>query len=196
MAEAAHTTAPALEGKDVAEPPMAMILAAAALPLPRRRRGLPAGPDGDSREATSEAVAEGIRHGRPLRPPWHDRVPADEDRPAHADEAEGTGRAVGEPEPLRGHGIPTGCQPAFIGTETFCEPSGRRSLRHPKSDRARQIVSLRLPTQTKRALDAFALWPSGTTGQFCTIDYLDAGRTSKSRPAVCGYALRLFVHAC
>ena len=59
MAEAAHGTAPALEGKDVANP-MAMILAAAAL--------LAHADDEDCqqagraiREATLEAVAEGIR---------------------------------------------------------------------------------------------------------------------------------------
>jgi isocitrate/isopropylmalate dehydrogenase len=59
MAEAAHGTAPALEGKDVANP-MAMILAAAAL--------LSHTEDEDSeragraiRESTLEAVAEGIR---------------------------------------------------------------------------------------------------------------------------------------
>jgi isocitrate/isopropylmalate dehydrogenase len=59
MAEAAHGTAPALEGKDVANP-MAMILAAAALlshtddeTCQRAGRAL--------REATLEAVAEGIR---------------------------------------------------------------------------------------------------------------------------------------
>src|SRR6186997_269170 len=59
MAEAAHGTAPALEGKDVANP-MAMILAAAALLVQA---------DDDAcqeagraiREATLEAVAEGIR---------------------------------------------------------------------------------------------------------------------------------------
>jgi isocitrate dehydrogenase (NAD+) len=59
MAEAAHGTAPALEGKDVANP-MAMILAAAALlshseadECERAGRAI--------REATLEAVAEGIR---------------------------------------------------------------------------------------------------------------------------------------
>ena len=59
MAEAAHGTAPALEGKDVANP-MAMILAAAALlshtedeDCQRAGRAI--------REATLEAVAEGIR---------------------------------------------------------------------------------------------------------------------------------------
>ncbi len=59
MAEAAHGTAPALEGKDVANP-MAMILAAAAL--------LVQGDDDACqeagraiREATLEAVAEGVR---------------------------------------------------------------------------------------------------------------------------------------
>jgi isocitrate dehydrogenase (NAD+) len=59
MAEAAHGTAPALEGKDVANP-MAMILAAAALlgqtddePCQVAGRAI--------REATLEAVAEGVR---------------------------------------------------------------------------------------------------------------------------------------
>ena len=59
MAEAAHGTAPALEGKDVANP-MAMILAAAALlahsdddGCQRAGRAI--------REATLEAVAEGVR---------------------------------------------------------------------------------------------------------------------------------------
>jgi len=59
MAEAAHGTAPALEGKDVANP-MAMILAAAAL--------LAHSDDEECetagraiREATLEAVAEGVR---------------------------------------------------------------------------------------------------------------------------------------
>jgi isocitrate dehydrogenase (NAD+) len=59
MAEAAHGTAPSLEGKDVANP-MAMILAAAALlahtddeDCQRSGRAI--------REATLEAVAEGIR---------------------------------------------------------------------------------------------------------------------------------------
>ena len=59
MAEAAHGTAPALEGKDVANP-MAMILAAAALlshtedeECQRAGRAI--------RESTLEAVAEGIR---------------------------------------------------------------------------------------------------------------------------------------
>ena len=59
MAEAAHGTAPALEGKDVANP-MAMILAAAALlaqtddeACPEAGRAI--------REATLEAVAEGVR---------------------------------------------------------------------------------------------------------------------------------------
>jgi isocitrate/isopropylmalate dehydrogenase len=59
MAEAAHGTAPALEGKDVANP-MAMILAAATLLLqaddpPYQEAGRAI------REATLEAVAEGVR---------------------------------------------------------------------------------------------------------------------------------------
>ena len=92
MAEAAHGTAPALEGKDVANP-MAMILAAAAL--------LAHTDDEDCqqagraiREATLEAVAEGIRtadlgghHGTTAF--------TDEVDPPHADEARGLGGAVG-----------------------------------------------------------------------------------------------------
>ncbi len=59
MAEAAHGTAPALEGKDVANP-MAMILAAAALLVQTdEERCQEAGRA--IREATLEAVAEGIR---------------------------------------------------------------------------------------------------------------------------------------
>src|SRR6187431_3397655 len=59
MAEAAHGTAPALEGKDVANP-MAMILAAAALLAQTDdERGREAGRA--IREATLEAVAEGVR---------------------------------------------------------------------------------------------------------------------------------------
>ena len=58
MAEAAHGTAPALEGKNVANP-MAMILAGAALlayiPSARRRRR------GAIRESCLEAVADGVR---------------------------------------------------------------------------------------------------------------------------------------
>ena len=58
MAEAAHGTAPSLFGKDVANP-MAMILAGAALLRTRtRRRRRPARA---IREATLEAVAEGMR---------------------------------------------------------------------------------------------------------------------------------------
>jgi isocitrate dehydrogenase (NAD+) len=57
MAEAAHGTAPALEGKDVANP-MAMILAAAAL-LSQTDEGQAAGRA--IREAALEAVAQGVR---------------------------------------------------------------------------------------------------------------------------------------
>ena len=60
MAEAAHGTAPSLEGKDVANP-MAMILAGAAL-LSHADDERPAGRPGRAiREACLEAVAEGIR---------------------------------------------------------------------------------------------------------------------------------------
>ena len=59
MAEAAHGTAPALEGKDVANP-MAMILAAAAL-LAHTEDEQCQEAGRAIREATLEAVAEGIR---------------------------------------------------------------------------------------------------------------------------------------
>ena len=60
MAEAPHGTAPALEGKDIANP-MAMILAAAAVlhyagTGPRR-----SGPRGRSTRRCSTTVADGIR---------------------------------------------------------------------------------------------------------------------------------------
>jgi isocitrate dehydrogenase (NAD+) len=58
MAEAAHGTAPSLQGKDVANP-MAMILAGAAL---LGYAGEEAQAPGRAiREATLEAVAEGVR---------------------------------------------------------------------------------------------------------------------------------------
>jgi len=59
MAEAAHGTAPALEGKDVANP-MAMILAAAAL-LGQTDDDACEAAGRAIREATLEAVAEGVR---------------------------------------------------------------------------------------------------------------------------------------
>jgi isocitrate dehydrogenase (NAD+) len=59
MAEAAHGTAPALEGKDVANP-MAMILAGAVL-LSHAEREDAQQAGRAIREATLEAVAEGIR---------------------------------------------------------------------------------------------------------------------------------------
>jgi isocitrate/isopropylmalate dehydrogenase len=59
MAEAAHGTAPALEGKDVANP-MAMILAAAAL-LAHTDDEVCQQAGRAIREATLEAVAEGVR---------------------------------------------------------------------------------------------------------------------------------------
>ena len=59
MAEAAHGTAPALEGKDVANP-MAMILAAAAL-LTQTEEDACQEAGRAIREATLEAVAEGVR---------------------------------------------------------------------------------------------------------------------------------------
>jgi isocitrate/isopropylmalate dehydrogenase len=58
MAEAAHGTAPALQGKNVANP-MAMILAAAALLSHGDDEAQQAGRA--IREATLEAVAEGVR---------------------------------------------------------------------------------------------------------------------------------------
>src|SRR5438128_4690299 len=58
LAEAAHGTAPALEGKNVANP-LAMILAAAALLLQTDERGVTAGRA--IREAALEAVAQGVK---------------------------------------------------------------------------------------------------------------------------------------
>ena len=58
MAEAAHGTAPSLQGKNVANP-MAMILAGAAL-LSHRRRGGAARAARAIREACLEAVAQGV----------------------------------------------------------------------------------------------------------------------------------------
>src|SRR4029450_5982342 len=58
MAEAAHGTAPALQGKNVANP-MAMMLAAAALPGYGGEGGEQAGRA--IREACLEAVADGVR---------------------------------------------------------------------------------------------------------------------------------------
>ena len=59
MAEAAHGTAPALEGKDVANP-MAMILAGAALLSHAEDEGAQTGGRA-IREACLEAVADGLR---------------------------------------------------------------------------------------------------------------------------------------
>ena len=58
MAEAAHGTAPSLEGKNVANP-LAMILAAAALLSQTDDAGAPAGRA--IREAALEAVAQGVK---------------------------------------------------------------------------------------------------------------------------------------
>jgi isocitrate/isopropylmalate dehydrogenase len=59
MAEAAHGTAPSLEGKDVANP-MAMILAGAALLTHAEAEGVQSAGRA-IREACLEAVAEGVR---------------------------------------------------------------------------------------------------------------------------------------
>ena len=86
MSEAAHGTAPALEGKDVANP-MAMILAAAAL--------LAHSDDDDCqqagraiREGDAQAVAEGVRGRRSPEAPRHERVHRRGDQ-AHPHEARG-----------------------------------------------------------------------------------------------------------
>ena len=92
MAEAAHGTAPSLQGKDVANP-MAMILAGAALlSHADDDQGQTAGRA--IREACLEAVAEGVRtadlgghHGTTR---LHGRGD-----PSHADEARGLGVALG-----------------------------------------------------------------------------------------------------
>ena len=86
MAEAAHGTAPSLEGKNVANP-LAMILAAAALlAQTRRRRGQAAGRA--IREAALEAVAQGTKTADLDGARLDDRVHRRGDSP-HADEARG-----------------------------------------------------------------------------------------------------------
>ena len=60
MAEAAHGTAPALKGKNVANP-MAMILAARGAPLAHRRRRGARRPGARSARPALEAVSAGIR---------------------------------------------------------------------------------------------------------------------------------------
>ena len=76
MSEAPHGTAPALEGKDIANP-MGMILAAAAGP-PLRRRGGRQGaerwPRGPSTDAVMETAASGIRTPDLKGHARHDRV--------------------------------------------------------------------------------------------------------------------------
>ena len=70
MAEAAHGTAPSLEGKDVANP-MAMILAAAALLAHTRRRGVrdrrPRDPRGDASRRSPRESARPISAGTTAR---------------------------------------------------------------------------------------------------------------------------------
>ena len=72
MAEAPHGTAPALEGKDVANP-MAMILAGAAL-LHSRREPRTQAASRAVYEAVLETVAAGHPDARSRRPRRHDRV--------------------------------------------------------------------------------------------------------------------------
>ena len=71
MAEAAHGTAPSLQGKNVANP-MAMILAGAALLSLRGEEAQQAGRA--IREACLEAVADGIRTADLGGEPRHERV--------------------------------------------------------------------------------------------------------------------------
>ena len=88
-AEAAHGTAPALEGKDVANP-MAMILAC-------RGRGRA---DGGSRDPRSLPRGRRGRHSdcRPGRPLRHERLHR-RGHPPHPDEERGLGVAVTVPGP-------------------------------------------------------------------------------------------------
>ena len=92
MAEAAHGTAPSLEGKNVANP-MAMILAAAAL-LAQTEAGASAGRA--IRESALEAVANGVRTadlgGRRLDQRVHRR--GDRPRPLEAGGVEHLGGAL------------------------------------------------------------------------------------------------------
>ena len=68
MAEAAHGTAPSLEGKDVANP-MAMILAAAALLVQTDDEAC-----AEAGRAIREATPRGGRGGRPHRRPRRPRT--------------------------------------------------------------------------------------------------------------------------
>ena len=77
MAEAAHGTAPSLQGKNVANP-MAMILAGRCAPLPRRRRGAAGGTARSARRASKRSPPEGAAHRRPRRPPRARREFTDE----------------------------------------------------------------------------------------------------------------------
>ena len=90
MAEAAHGTAPSLQGKNVANP-MAMILAGAALLSHGDDEEQRAGP-GDPRGVPRGGRA-GRTHRRPRRPPRHDGVHRRGDRPRPR-EARGLGGAL------------------------------------------------------------------------------------------------------
>ena len=102
MAEAAHGTAPSLQGKNVANP-MAMILGGAALLSAHERRG-PAGRPRDPRGVPGGGRA-GQPHPRPRRRPRHERVHrrGDRARPREArDLGDSLGRLGGGPALLLG----------------------------------------------------------------------------------------------
>ena len=104
MAEAAHGTAPALEGKNIANP-MAMILAAAALLAHGGERGA-AGGARDPRGRARGGVGRHA-HGRPRRAPRDTRVHRRGD-PPRPDEARGLGGALDREAKPRGPHLDAG----------------------------------------------------------------------------------------
>ena len=126
MAEAAHGTAPALFGKNVANP-LAMILAGAALLTHMDAKGAQAAGRA-IREASLEAVAGGHAHGRPRRSRGHDRVHG-RGHPAGPPEARGL------VEPLGGLGA---SGPSLYGRRRECRrPPGPAPHNDVSPSRAR-----------------------------------------------------------
>ena len=128
MAEAAHGTAPSLEGKDVANP-MAMILAGAALLAHADEAAQNAGRA--IREASLEAVAEGVRTADLGGHAGTTRVHRRGD-PPHAAEARGLGLALDrDADGAAAEAVISPCrQPstnACASSGSNCEPAHRSS---------------------------------------------------------------------
>ena len=146
MAEAAHGTAPSLQGKNVANP-MAMILAGAALLgyTDENRRGGTGDPRGLPRDGRRRRA-----HGRPRRPCRNERVHGRR-HPPRADQAGGLGDALGGREAAEGRGrvgpkapdshaprnasatSGSNCVPAHRSTSSAARVSGR-ARRYGRSD--------------------------------------------------------------